>query len=406
MKNSHEGPVSDGNTGVNSAGAEKLWTKAFLFIGLINFGAFVGFNMTSTAMPVYVASLGANDAVVGMVVTLTTIAALVIRPLSGLALDRFGRKGMLITGIVGLFIVTGSYGIFPVLGVILVLRFLHGIAWGLGSTAVSTIAADVIPRQRFGEGMGYFALVTAMAVAIAPALSLGILENYGITIVVFISVGSTLAALVLAFFQRSEKIEKVRRSGRIKFSDLFDKRAALPAGFAFLINCSFGAIVTFIALHAQSKDVENIWMYFTVYAVTTLITRPVVGKIIDKKGFFVPGLVSCVGVIATMVVIALSTDIMTFCIGGVLAGVGLGTGMGTFQTMAVSSVPPARRGVATSTFFFGFDAGIGAGAAIAGGIAGAFGYGNMYFAMAAFPALALLIFVMVGRKGIAAYSVK
>ena len=174
----------------------------------------------------------------------------------------------------------------------------------------------------------------------------------------------------------------------------------------FLVNCGFGSIVTFIALHGQAKGVQNIWLYFTVYAIVTLISRPITGKIIDEKGFFIPGLVSTAGVVITLAVIALSSNIMMFCIAGVFAGIGLGTGMGTLQTMAVSSVSRERRGVATATFLFGLDAGIGAGAAIAGAIAGAIGYGNMYLVMAAFPALAFMIFVILGRERIASYSVR
>jgi predicted MFS family arabinose efflux permease len=264
--------------------------------------------------------------------------------------------------------------------------------------------ADILPRKRFAEGMGYFALMSAVAVAIAPALSIGIVGSCGIVPMIVIAAGSMIIAFVLAIFQHSVKIEKAEKDGRIKMSDLFDRRAALPAGLMFLINCAFGSVVTFIALYGQAKGVQNIWLYFTVYAIATLISRPITGRIIDKKGFFVPGIVSTLGVVITLVLIALSSNIVMFSVAGVFAGVGLGTGMGTFQTMAVSSVPPARRGVATATFLFGLDAGIGVGAAAAGAIAGAIGYSNMYFVMAIFPAAAFFALIILGKTRIKSYS--
>ncbi len=93
-----------------------------------------------------------------------------------------------------------------------------------------------------------------------------------------------------------------------------------------------------------------------------------------------------------------------FCLAGVVAGVGFGTGMGTLQTMAVAAAAPNRRAVATSTYYFGFDGGIGTGAVFAGAIAGAVGYRGMYLAMVVFPAMAAAVFLLAGRKRIAAYS--
>lgn len=386
------------------ADKRSLWTKDFIFIALINLATFVGYNMTTTGMPFYVKTLGAGDGIVGLVTTLTTIAALLVRPLSGLLLDRFGRKGILLLGIGGMIVVTGAYAVFPMLGVILVLRFLHGIAWGLGSTATSTIVADVIPRQRFAEGMGYFALMSAVAVAIAPALSIGIVQNSGVFPMIMIAVVSTIVAFVIAILQHSDKIKENQPQGKVSLTTLFEKQAALPALLIFLLNGAFGAVVTFIALFGQSRGVQNIWVYFTVYAVVTLMVRPITGRLIDKKGFFWPGVVSTLGVVLTLILIACSDNLMMFCVAGVFAGIGLGTGMGTLQTMAVSAVAPARRGVATATFLFGLDAGVGIGAAVAGVIAGFIGYSGMYLVMAVFPAAAFVLFITRGKKWIDRYS--
>jgi predicted MFS family arabinose efflux permease len=65
--------------------------------------------------------------------------------------------------------------------------------------------------------------------------------------------------------------------------------------------------------------------------------------------------------------------------------------MGALQTMAVASVPPERLAVATSTYFFGLDAGISVIVAIAGAIASAVGYRNMYLIVAVLPLIACLI---------------
>lgn len=383
---------------------KSLWTKGFILIALINLATFLGFNMITTGMPIYVAQLGASDLIAGLVISFTAGSALFIRPFSGLMLDRFGRKGILIASIASMAVIIAAYAAFPIVGFIVALRLFHGIGWGLGSTAISTIAADTIPRNRFAEGMGYFALTGALSTAVAPALSVALIQNAGANLMIIIATGCTIAALILALFERAPKFEKQGEKKKLQLSDFFDKKALLPAVVMLLMNFAFAAVITFIALHGQARGVDNIYLYFTVYAVVIIITRPITGKIIDKIGFFVPGILSALSVIITLVIVSFSTDIIMFCIAGIFAGLGFGTGMGTLQTMAVASMPPQRRGVATSTFFFGFDAGIAAGALVAGAISGAMGYANMYLIMAMFPLIALLIFIGAGKKRIAGYS--
>lgn len=380
----------------------KIWTKDFIFISLINLTAFTGFNIITTGMPLYVASLGANQLISGLVTTFTAVAALIIRPFTGIILDRFGRKGMLIVSTAAMALIILSYAIFPIISVILALRLFHGIAWGLGSTATSTIAADVIPNNRFAEGMGYFALATSLAVAVAPALSIAIIQSKGIMPVIFIAVIITVVSFILSLFQSDQKpideSSAIKEKSKLKISDMIDKSALLPAGIMLLLNCSFASVTTFIALFGQSKGIDNIYLYFTVYAIVTIFSRPIIGKIIDKTGFFWPGVLSTIGVILTLVIIAFSNSVLMFCVAGIFAGLGFGTGMGTLQTMAVSSVSFQRRGVATSTYLFGFDAGMALGAAVAGAVASAVGYSNMYLIMAIFPAVACLVFIVYNKK--------
>ena len=397
---------STGASRANEALADnrELWTGDFVFIALINFFIFIGFNMINVGMPLYISSLGANPMLTGLATTLATLATLLVRPFSGLLLDQIGRKRPLLIGLAAMAIVTAAYAFFPIVLIVLAIRCLHGMAWGLTSTASSTIAADLIPRKRFAEGMGYFALSTAVAVAIAPALALGVMQGYGAILMFAIAATCTLISLSLAFFQKSAKTEKPVHLDKPGEIDLFENRAALPAIIMMFINCTFGAITTFIALHGKAQQVEDMWLYFTVYAVVTLVSRPLIGKIIDKKGFFGPGIFSMCGVIITLITIGLADNLMMFCLAGAFCGVGLGTGMATFQSMAVSTVPPARRGIATATFFFGFDAGIGIGAACAGFLSGIIGYSNMFFTMIVFPVLALIIIIKIGREKMLEYS--
>ncbi|MBP3867397.1 MAG: MFS transporter, partial [Eggerthellaceae bacterium] len=81
----------------------------------------------------------------------------------------------------------------------------------------------------------------------------------------------------------------------------------------------------------------------------------------------------------------LSRNVFMLSFAGVLAGLGIGTAMSVFQTMAVAAVEPWRRGVATSTYMVAFDLGIAIGSLVGGTIAALYGYTVMYAAISAFP---------------------
>ena len=178
----------------------KLFTKAFICIALTNFAVFFNFQLTTVGMPVYLEQLGADELAVGLTVTLVTAAALLVRPFAGLILDSFGRKGALITGIILMLFVIVAYLLFPLVGVVLALRIFHGIGWGLSSTSTSTIVADVIPKVRFAEGMGWYALGGSLSAAIGPALSIFLLEEVGAQAMIFVASASLGIAFVLSLF--------------------------------------------------------------------------------------------------------------------------------------------------------------------------------------------------------------
>lgn len=411
----------------------RLWTPAFVLVSLVNLATFMAFNMTNTGMPVFVSMLGGSPFQVGLVTTLTTASALVTRPFTGLMVDRFGRKGILLAGVI---VTLGSVALFPIVPIvpaILGLRFIQGLGWGLSSTATSTIAADVIPPRRFAEGMGYFSLTTSISAAIAPALSIVLLEQAGIETMIAVSIACAGAALAFALparFRTPAALQKPPvpfaeakaradsgkaaesddtpsaqpgRKGRFSLDALFERRALVPSVLIFLMNVAFTPISTFIVLHGQDRGVEGISLYFIVYALVNLVTRPLIGKAIDRVGFFAPGILAAASVVVTMVMVAGAHSLTVFCVAGAFAGLGFGTSMGVFQTMAVGAVPPARRGVATSTYLFGLNGGMALGSLIAGMVAGPLGYGGMYLLMAAFPLIAGAVLLGVGPRRLAAY---
>src|SRR5699024_6298153 len=81
---------------------------------------------------------------------------------------------------------------------LIVLRIIQGIGWGFSTTASGTIATDLIPPNRRGEGMGYFGLSGNLALAFGPALGLTLADFISFTQLFFICAALGLTALILA----------------------------------------------------------------------------------------------------------------------------------------------------------------------------------------------------------------
>ena len=411
----------------------EIFTRTFLLLATINLCLFIGFQMLNVGIPVYLAQLGAPAQIIGLATTLMTIAATVMRVFAGAMLDRIGRAGMLIGGIALLVCAIVSFSIFPFVGAILGLRVLHGIGWGIGSTATSTIAADIIPKHRFAEGMGYYSMTIAISGAIAPAASIAIVQGLGANYMLAVSAGVTIFAFILSMIlvrlrrragaqqdsgalesgsssqndslnesapanaqvtqERSAESPAPERKAQSKFDTFFERRAIMPGVLMMLVNVGFGVIITFIALHAEAQGVSSATPYFIMYAIACLVGRPYIGKLIDRYGYRWPSILSAVCTAATLVLIGVSNNAWMLAFSGIFAGLGIGTAMGAFQSMAVASVEPWRRGVATSTYFTTFDVGIAIGSLLGGILIDAIGFTAMYFVIALFPlAVAVISF--------------
>ena len=377
---------------MNNKDKQPIWTKDFIGITIINLLIFFGFQMLMPTLPIYVKSIGGANAVIGWIIGLSTIASLLIRPFSGIALDKFGRRGVLLVGGGITLLVTLAYMWVPIVGIILALRFFHGLGWGAVSTASSTVATDVIPKTRFGEGMGFFSLSSSLAMAIAPGVGLSIMTDYHITGLALSSAGFGVIAMLLALFIRYRPVEK-QDAGKKEKKAPYERSSIRPSVIMFFVTASYGSITGFISLYAIDCGITNIGFFFLIFAVAMVISRPLFGRLIDRIGFsaaIYPGLILLV---AAMTLLSQATALPVFLIAAFLYGIGFGAAQSSLQTMSVIDAPSDRFGAANATFFTGFDGGIGFGAVIAGIAASAWGYSRMYLVFSLFLILAGFIYI-------------
>lgn len=370
-----------------------LWTRDFILVCLANLTIFLGFQMLLPTLPLYVEHLGGDAAMAGLVIGVFTVSAVLIRPFAGLALDVYGRKAVYLAGLMIFLLSSLAYSWAPTVAVLLGIRFIHGFGWGGASTAGGTIASDMIPKQRLGEGMGYYGLAATLSMAVAPAAGLYVIGSFGFTTLFVISAAFGLTTFFLGSVIRYEKIAGAGQRGA-----LFERSAMRPSLVMFFVTSTYGAVVSFIALYGAQKGIANIGIFFTVYAVFLTAIRPAAGILMDRRGFnvvIIPGIV-CIA--AAMLVLSQAQALWMFLLAGVIYGLGFGTVQPGMQALAVHNVPPNRRGAANATFYSSFDLGIGIGATLWGFVSKLTDYSQMYL-FAVIPALiALVIYVILSNR--------
>ncbi len=355
-----------------------LWTKDFILITVVNLLIFLSFQMTISALPLHVEYIGGREKVLGWVTGLATIASVLIRPVTGTALDKASRKTVFMTGLIILLISTYFLGIFNYIWLILIVRFINGIGWGIGSTAAMTVAADTIPIRRFGEGIGLFNLSNGLAMAIGPVIGISIFNAQGFSNVSLPAAILVLAALVISLFIKYKPVENPLKAHVRKAKLPVEKGSLGPAFIIGLITITYGAMIAFIPIYGIERGVENIGWYFTIYALFLTFIRPLAGKMIDKRGFDIFIYSGVVVLILSMIILSQSQNIVIFSISATLYGIGFGLLESSLLTLAVAHAAEGKIGSVNAIFYTFFDGGMGFGSIIAGLIASVTGYGRMY----------------------------
>lgn len=376
-------------------GSDKIWTRDFILIVLSNFFIFLGFQMTLPTIPLFVEELGGNDQLIGIVVGIFTFSALLLRPFAGHALESRGRRFVYLFGL-GIFIISvGSFGFVPSLFFLFIIRIVQGVGWGFSTTASGTIATDLIPPRRRGEGMGYYGLSGNIALALGPTLGLALTGTISFKMLFIICSLLGLIAFILSMKIRYKQVDPAAVQQPHKKWDFYEKSAIPPSLLLFFLTVTFGGIATFLPLYSAQKGIEGIQWYFLLYAFALLISRTFAGKIYDQKGHqavFIPGAVL---ILISMVFLSWLPNSMVLYIAAILYGLGFGTVQPALQAWSIKTAPIHRRGMANATFYSFFDLGIGIGAIAFGQIGHWFGYGTIYLVAAVSVLFSIILYLYI-----------
>lgn len=381
----------------------RLFTGNYLKVWIANFMLYFSFYFVTPLLPLYLRDVfHADKAMIGLVLSGYSIAALAIRIFSGYIVDRFSRKKILLISYASFalfflgYYITGSIILFALI------RTLHGAPFGLTSVSSSTVAIDVLPSQRRGEGIGYWGLSNNFAMAIGPTLSL-MMYNYfnSFNLLFTVSLVFALLGLLINTFVECKYRPPVLDKKKISLDRLFLLRGWSQGICIALVAFAYGILSTYIAIYSQ--DVLNITTgtgtFFMLFAVGLIMSR-FVGVRSLSKGLIVRNASYGIIVVAFgYFIFSLWQNLFGYYISAIIIGFGQGSLYPAVQTMFLNMASNDQRGTANSTILTSWDLGVGLGVIIGGYVAEHLGgYKSAFLLSAIVSVLSALFFFLYAKK--------
>jgi MFS family permease len=404
---------------MNKRNSERLFTKDYILIMLAATGTSLCNFFFFTALPLYAERISGSDLYSGLMLTVYSIAALAARPVTGILSDKIGRVRLLLAGALVCAVCCAFYGVTTAIILLLAIRVLNGLGFGVHSTMAGAVVADVIPKSRMSEGIGYFSMYATLSTAIGPFIALKIVgdgELHSYRTLFFVASGlclMSLAADSLITYERKARRESETRAiaepaaetdrgaeeadgpaGPLPRTFLgFEYAVFLPVVVLILLNFASSSLNTFLTLFAQERTLGNIGVFFTINAAGLFISRLLFGRLADRRGpdiVVIPGIVGlalCYGIIPFI-----QTPVWLFVLGFPI-GLAGGAILPSINALIFRRCSPQRRGTASAAYFAALDIGFAIGGTAFGFIAERLGYSYIYWAAAGLALLAVLVYV-------------
>ena len=424
--------MSQAITKVEMKKSHRQTRKPFVLaaIMLAMFMSAVEATIVSTAMPAIVADLGGFSLyswVFSAYLLMNAVTVLIYGKLS----DLFGRKPILIVGIILFLIGSILSGFAQSMQMLIVFRFIQGLGAGAVMPIASTIVGDMYTKEERAKIQGYLSSVWGISAIMGPALGgifveyfswrlifwvnipLGILAIIGVglflhegiekkkhqidyvgALLLFIAVSSIMVVLVeggvewawtstpvvmlIVLFLTATVLfvlqERRAQEPMMPF-DIWRERSILIANSTSLTTgVMLIGISSFLPAFVQGvMDRSPIVAGFTL---TTMsigwpIAATVAGRLLLKVGFRTTSVIGGIAlVIGSVIFVSLSPDDgpVWAAFGSFMIGIGMGMSTTSFIVSIQSTVSWKQRGIATASNMFMRTLGSTIGAALLGGI--------------------------------------
>jgi MFS family permease len=380
---------------------DRLFSGPFVLCSLSNLFQALTFNLF-LHFPGFLKELGARETQIGLLFSLTAVAAIAVRPALGRIMDARGRRGVILasnvlnTGVMALYLSVTAIGPW-----VYAVRILHGVAEAMLFTSLFTYAADCVPERHRTQGLMLFGVSGMLPIALGGLAGDAVLARAGYATLFQVALGLAAVALLLALplpemapAASAPEAEAPRGFRRVLAQPDLIPLWVIGTVFALAL----AAVFTFLKTFVMKTGIGSVGSFFSAYAGVALALRIFLGWLPDRVGakrvLFPALLTLAIGFLA----LAVAKDDRDVLLAGALCGAGHGYTFPLLFTMVVNRARGADRGSAMSIYTALFDLGVLLGGPFLGWVIDRFDYTTMFATAATLIAVGTAGFAL-GDKG-------
>ena len=374
-----------------------IFNKHFILLMILSLINGFGYSMITTQVASYSTDiLGSTLSFAGVITGAYSLAALLMRPFAGFAADKLSKRNICVYTTFGIFGMYLLYAIVPNPGLMLALRIVHGMLFGINGTANLAMASEYIPKERMSEGLGYFGLGQILSQAFGPAVGKSLKDLVGYKwMFISIGIGTLIGVVLVAIFFKAEKVQKSNEKTKISLKDFIAVECIVYSLTGGMFSLTNGVVNTYLEKFAlNERGIESYALFFTVVAAVMFVIRTFIGRFFDRISLMLVVVASLIVTAGGMVMIGRSFSLAPLLIAAAMKAFGQGSGQISLQSACIKQVSPAKVGIATSTYYIGADVGNTVGPILGGTVADNTSFETMFYVTAAVMIASMFVFIV------------
>lgn len=368
----------------------------------------------SPVLPLFALYLGAGPEAIGFAVGVSTVTGIFFKLPAGALSDVIGRKRTMMIGLVFFAVMPFSYLLVRDYNLLIVIRFIHGLATAIYGPVAMAVVADTAGRNK-GEMLSWFSSVTIIGNLLGAPLGGYILHRtagaaapsladfqYAYLASGIAGVAALLLALSVLRKDEPSAADRGLKEALSRFLSgikevLSDRRIAITSAMEGLQNMTVGALEAFLPIYAVTVAGLNEFqagLLWGVQVVTTILSKPVMGRTSDqygRKALITVGLLLCA---VSFGLIPVFRDFTVLMVIASCFGLGEALVQSSGAAFVADLCKEKHFGTAMGTFGTIFDIGHATGPILAGLLLAGHSYLFSFQVMAALLLLAAPVFVL------------
>jgi MFS family permease len=256
---------------------------------------------------------------------------------------------------------------FPFVTMVMLANALRGIGWAGVNAGGYALLARIAPESRRGEASGYYSGARSTPTVFFPAVALWLLQapfggyNLVFTIMMALSVGGAAVCYLMArqIPTRRKRSDQPQSAAPWwhQIITISERGVLLPAALMFCNQLSFPALTSFIVLYAREIGVESIGSYFVVSGITSVLARPLLGRVSDHIGVGYSLIATFALQSFALILLVIASNLGMILLAGVLYMIGMAIGGSATLMIAMDRATPERRGRFMASFSMAYPLG-------------------------------------------------